>query len=144
LKKILTHIALQVRDVSASTEFYKKWCGMDVVHTRAAGASGQNVTWLASPGEEDVFVIVLIPGQCSDNNKNADCIEHLGFSVDSQAELRKLAAEARAAGLLHWDYQEHPYPVGDLFSIQDPDGHEIEFSYGQPLGHDFKNREPQP
>jgi catechol 2,3-dioxygenase-like lactoylglutathione lyase family enzyme len=146
LKKVLTHIALEVEDVAASTAFYKKWCGMDAVHSRAT-EQGQNVTWLASPGEEDVFVIVLIPGHHQPDSSHS--IEHIGISVGSREELRQLANEARAAGLLRWDYQEHDYPVGDLFAITDPDGHTIEFSFGQPLGRDFRNENlgsagPQP
>jgi hypothetical protein len=44
------------------------------------------------------------------------------------------AAKAQAAGCLIWAQRDEPYPVGYYCGVQDPAGHYIEFSYGQPLG----------
>lgn len=135
MKKALTHIALHVKDVKASTQFYKDWCGMDVVHSREPG-----VTWLASPGNEDLFVIVLVPGGTSNAPQAANDFSHLGFAVDTQENLLAILQKAKEAGIICWDYQESPPPVGHFFCVRDPDGHMVEFSVGQPLGKDFKNK----
>lgn len=128
----LTHIALQVKDVEASVAFYKKWCGMEVVDPRRPGVKGETSVWLACKGQEDQFVIVLLPG--GDDTPKKEGMRHLGFALPSRDDIRKIADEAKREGLLHWEYQDHGYPVGTLCSIKDPDGHIVEFSYGQPLG----------
>ena len=54
----LTHIALQVRNLDACVAFYGDFCGMAVVHRRGA----DRVVWLAEPGRETEFIIVLLSG----------------------------------------------------------------------------------
>ncbi len=54
----LTHIALQVRNLDACVAFYGDFCSMAVVHRRGA----DRVVWLAEPGRETEFIIVLLSG----------------------------------------------------------------------------------
>ena len=55
-----THCALHVCDLDESITFYRSYCGLDVVREHGQG-EGRTV-WLASPGAETIFVLVLLGG----------------------------------------------------------------------------------
>jgi len=128
---ILTHIALHVRDIDACVKFYRDYCGMTSVHTRTDPHG--KVVWLAEPGKEQSFVIVLLTGG-SDRVQDEGDYDHLGFAVDSEDAVEDLARRGDAAGCLVWPPRREPYPVGYYCALRDPDGNVVEFSYGQPLG----------
>jgi len=130
-----THLALHVRDLDACIAFYRDFCGLSVVHQREdAGAAGDGrVVWLAEPGREKDFVIVLLPGGPGRDQAAGD-FSHLGFALDSRAAVDAVAAKAERAGCLAWPPRQEPYPVGYYCGLRDPDGSFVEFSYGQPLG----------
>jgi len=133
----LTHLAMHVRDIEACTAFYHRFCGMRTVHERptdaAADEPGKRVIWLAEPGREKRFILVLIPGGPGRDQAERD-FSHLGFALESKAAVDRIADEARAAGCLVWEPRQEPYPVGYYCGLKDPDGNFVEFSYGQPLG----------
>lgn len=126
-----THIALHVRDLDASVEFYQDFCGMHVVHERVEGTS--RVVWLAEPGREKELVFVLIRGGSGQSRDEGD-LGHFGFALDSTEAVDRVAARAQVAGCLVWAPRQEPYPVGYYCGVRDPDGNFVEFSYGQPLG----------
>jgi catechol 2,3-dioxygenase-like lactoylglutathione lyase family enzyme len=128
----LTHIALHVRDLDACVAFYRDFCGMRLVHERGE-AGAQRVVWLAEPGKERDFIIVLVPGGPGRDQAERD-YSHLGFALESREAVDAIAARAGAAGCLVWPPREEPYPVGYYCGVRDPDGNFVEFSYGQPLG----------
>jgi catechol 2,3-dioxygenase-like lactoylglutathione lyase family enzyme len=127
----LTHLALHVRDLPACVDFYRDYCDLRVTHEREAGDSA--VTWLAEPGRETDFVMVLISGGPGRDQGDGD-FSHLGFALASRAAVDAVAARAQAAGCLVWPPRQEPYPVGYYCGLRDPDGNMVEFSYGQPLG----------
>lgn len=127
----LTHLALQVSDIDACVDFYTGYCGMQLVHERATGE--RRIVWLASPGSEKDFVIVLLPGGTA-APQPANDYSHLGFALDSKGAVDAVAARARADGLLLWEPVQEPPPVGYYCGVRDPEGKAIEFSFGQPLG----------
>ena len=127
----LTHLALHVQDLERCIEFYRTYCCMQIVHDRMDG--GKRVVWLAEPGREDEFILVLIPGGPGRNQADND-FSHLGFALESRAAVDAIAAKAREAGILEWEPRDEPYPVGYYCGVRDPDGCFVEFSYGQPLG----------
>lgn len=126
-----THLALHVRDLDACVAFYRAFCGRHVVHERED--AGTTVVWLAEPGRENDFIIVLIPGGPGRDQSDRD-FSHFGFALDSRDAVDAIAAKAKAAGRLAWPPREEPYPVGYYCGLRDPDGNFVEFSYGQPLG----------
>jgi len=128
----LTHLALHVRDLEACTAFYRDFCAMQVVHERGDAAGGK-VVWLAEPGREHAFIIVLISGGPGRLQGPRD-FSHFGFACASRRAVDELAARAEVAGCLVWPPREEPYPVGYYCGLKDPDGNFVEFSYGQPLG----------
>ena len=134
-----THCALHVGDVERSVAFYRRFCGLDVVHTHGSDPAERTV-WMAEPGREQAFVLVLVPGGAGHRQDEAD-MTHYGFAVASRAAVDDIAARGRTAGCLHWDARELPYPVGYLCALRDPDGYIVEFSHGQPLGPDAQDGE---
>ena len=131
----LTHLALHVRDLAACVAFYRNFCGLGCVHERDArvGGAGGQVVWLAEPGREQDFILVMLAGGPGRDQGEGD-YSHLGFALDSRAAVDAVAEKGRAAGCLIWPPREEPYPVGYYCGLRDPDGNAVEFSYGQPLG----------
>jgi catechol 2,3-dioxygenase-like lactoylglutathione lyase family enzyme len=126
-----THIALHVRDLDACIAFYREFCGLRIVHERSD--RGHRVVWIAEPGREEEFIIVMIPGGPGRQQGEQD-YSHFGFALESRAAVDAMAERAAAAGCLVWPPREEPFPVGYYCGLRDPDGNCVEFSYGQPLG----------
>lgn len=136
----LTHIALKVFDPEKSADFYKRWCGMELVHQR--GKKPDTVIWMSSPDYVGDFVIVFLGGRDVRKNSKGE-LEHMGIAVESVDKVKEIAEQAKKEGILHWDVMEMGYPVGTICAITDPDGNVIEFSYGQPIGFSNDNIPPE-
>lgn len=128
----LTHVAMHVRDLAATVAFYERHVGMRVAHRRIA-PDGTEVVWLAEPGREKEFILVVVPGGPVRSTIGAD-YAHLGFALGSREEVDAIAERAETDGCLVWPPRQEPYPVGYYCGLRDPDGAFVEFSYGQPLG----------
>lgn len=131
-----THIALHVKDPQASLEFYQRYCQLKVVMDRIDGT--KRVLWLGEEGKEKEFILVFIAG----GNRKPQGLEdfsHLGFALEKKSDVDSVAEMALKDGILVWSTREEPYPVGYYCGIRDPDGNIIEFSYGQPLGFEYKD-----
>ncbi|WP_027859052.1 VOC family protein [Marinobacterium jannaschii] len=127
----MTHLALHVADIDACLDFYRRYCGMKVIHQRQAG--NQQIVWIAEPGREAEFIFVIMNGG-SDLQLKADDYRHFGFALDSKQAVDRLAEQARIEGCLVWPPRQEPWPVGYYCGLRDPNGNYVEFSYGQPLG----------
>lgn len=127
----LTHVALHVRNLDACVAFYQRYCGLHISQTHGEGE--KRVVWLATPGDEHRFVIVVIPGGPGRVVHDRD-FSHLGFALDSRDAVDRIARQARDDGTLVWEPRNEPWPVGYYCGLRDPDGNAVEFSYGQPLG----------
>src|SRR5262245_60952881 len=57
----LTHIALTVRDADASSAFYARYGGFDVVHRRSDPDTGRQVVWLTDHTRPFVIVLIEVP-----------------------------------------------------------------------------------
>ena len=126
-----THLAMHVRDLEACVDFYETYAQMHLTHDRVN--DGKRVVWLAEPGKEKDFIVVLIPGGPGREQISTD-YSHLGFALDSKEAVDAIANKARSDGILEWEPRQEPYPVGYYCGIRDPDGNLVEFSFGQPLG----------
>ncbi len=144
---LLTHIALPVRNLNAQLAFYAKHTSMRVVSTREDPETGLRTAWIAN--ERDItpngarFVIVLIEGSLprdvvGDEMKEEytflTSISHLGISMDSRADIDRIAAIAKAEGTLVLGPMYRNPVVGYICLVRDPDGNNIEFSVEQDLG----------
>ena len=126
-----THCAMHVTDLDKSIGFYQRYCGMTIV--KEHGEGDKRVVWLASPGAEQSFVLVLLCGGPK-RDQDVDDMTHYGFGVPTRADVDRIAAQAKEDGLLHWEPRDYAPPTGYLCGVKDPTGYIVEFSYGQPLG----------
>ena len=130
MRATLTHLALGVRDLDRTIEFYRKHVGLHVVHERTD--TGMRVAWLADREEDADFVLVLL-GSTNEPTSGPGTLRHLGFAVGSRDEVDEAARVARAEGILVLEPTYAGPIVGYFCLIEDPDGNHVEFSYGQPI-----------
>lgn len=126
----LTHVALVACDPEASIAFYARYARMQVVHRRKDELTGRQVLWLSDLTRP--FVIVLIQAERVEGRLEG--FAHLGVGCESRAEVDRLCALAREEGRLGLGPLDSGYPVGYWAFIRDPDGHNLEISYGQEVG----------
>jgi catechol 2,3-dioxygenase-like lactoylglutathione lyase family enzyme len=125
----LTHVALNVRDAETSIAFYERFARMRPVHRRR-GEQGHQVVWLSDCTR--AFAVVLIESERVD--ARLDGVAHLGVACASREEVDGLAACARGEGCLVREPRDGGAPVGYWTLLRDPDGHNLELSYGQEVG----------
>jgi len=127
-----THIALQVRDIERSIEFYRRYCGLCIVHDRR-GDGVERVVWMSWGEDPPRFVIVLLAEAYERNVQPPS--QHIGMAVDSRAEVDAIFAQAQADGLQDlWPPIDAGPIVGYYCGLPDPDGNRVEFSHGQRIG----------
>jgi len=145
-ESLLTHIALPVRDLDATLAFYAKYTKLVNIHERQDPETGLRTAWLANARDiTDAgarFVIVLIHGKLptkitgdiKEQYGFLKSISHLGISVESRAEVDRLAEMAREDGCLLLGPMYRNEVVGYICVVTDPDGNNLEFSVEQVLG----------
>jgi catechol 2,3-dioxygenase-like lactoylglutathione lyase family enzyme len=126
----LTHVALFVRDVGRTVDFYRRFVGLHIVHDRVD--NGTRVVWLSEKDHDPDFVIVAItlpPGEAT----MPPHLAHFGYAVPSRVAVDEVAAAGSAAGVLDQAPVDAGPIVGYICLLRDPDGNLVEFSYGQPI-----------
>ncbi len=131
-----THLALRVRDIDASIDFYTTHTPLELL-TRRQDDDGF-AAWLGHSDSPDApFLLVLaqfLPGHDPYGDTPPAKIgpfAHLGIELASRADVDAAAATAAAGGWLQSGPIELPPPVGYVCMVNDPDGNTIEFSYDQ-------------
>ncbi len=123
-----THITINVSDLNRSVEFYTSVCGLSIVRDRRL--EGRHNVWLGPsppPGEDPIFVLVMVQEEVKAR------LDHFGFQCNSREEVDRIAELARAQDILIEPPVDLGGVVGYFTMIRDPDGHLIEFTFGQPL-----------
>jgi len=123
-----THITINCRDIDASVEFYTSLCGLSIVRDRRV--EGRHNVWLGpvtKPGEDPTFVLVIVQDEVKAR------LDHFGFQCDSRGEVDQIAEWARQQNILVQEPLDAGGVVGYFAMVRDPDGHVVEFTYGQPL-----------
>lgn len=123
-----THITFAVSDIDRSIEFYNSFCNLVVLRDRRL--EGGKTVWLGPetrPGENPTFVMVIGQGEISCR------LDHLGFQCEAKEQVDQIAERAKQLGILELPPQDSGAPVGYFTMLHDPDGHLIEFTYGQPI-----------
>ncbi|NYS32039.1 VOC family protein [Pantoea sp. WMus005] len=127
-----THLALQVRDVNKSVDFYQSYAGMQVIHQREPGIpEAQKVAWLSDLTRP--FALVLVQSDSTDDTPLGP-FGHIGVACASREEIDEKVAIARTEGVLRREAQQYGAPVGYWALFADPDGNTLELSYGQQIG----------
>jgi catechol 2,3-dioxygenase-like lactoylglutathione lyase family enzyme len=130
VKPVLTHLALGVRDLERTIAFYRRHAHLHVVHDRLDG--GTRVVWLSERPEEPDFVLVLFEVH-AEPPVAPSTLMHLGFAVASRDEVDAAAAEGRRDDVLVIPPHYAGPVVGYFCILRDPDGNQVEFSFGQPI-----------
>ena len=118
-------------DLDSSLAFYERFADMRVVHRRTDPNSGTSVAWIGDLTRP--FVVVLIEvARLDERLGGVFC--HLGRGVGERAEVDRLCELARADGRTVMGPIDSGPPVGYWAYIVDPDGHNLEISYGQEVG----------
>jgi catechol 2,3-dioxygenase-like lactoylglutathione lyase family enzyme len=123
----LTHVVVKVADLERSIAFYRRFCGLAVVRD---GRPGGHTVWLAPaqrPEGLPPFVLVLYLTRVDSR------LDHLGFQCDARAEVDRIAAEGERLGILAEPPFDGGGDIGYVTRIRDPDGHLVEFTFGQPI-----------
>jgi catechol 2,3-dioxygenase-like lactoylglutathione lyase family enzyme len=123
-----THITINCSDIDASVEFYTSICGLTIVRDRRQ--EGRHNVWLGPPmatDEDPSFVLVMVQDEVNVR------LDHLGFQCESREEVNQIAENAGARNILVDPPTDVGGVVGYFTTIRDPDGHLIEFTFGQPL-----------
>lgn len=126
-----THVALPATDVDRSAEFYARYADMKVVHRRVDPANGHVVAWISDLTRPFVVVLIQAP-EATDGLKGM--WSHLGIGVASRDEVDRRVAQAQAEGLTVFGPHDYGDPVGYWAYIADPDGNNLEISFGQEVG----------
>ncbi len=130
----INHIALRVKDSTKSADFYRKYCGMEIVHSRQEG--DLTVCWIRRPEQDDAFMLVLIERIGQPTEDAAGGFDHLGVYVADRKDIDEIASMARKDGLLV-EGPEYSGPIlGYYCIVRDPDGNLLEFSteHARPAG----------
>jgi len=123
-----THITINCSDIDRSVDFYTSLCGLSIVRDRRL--EGRHNVWLGprtEPGEDPIFVLVVVQDEVKAR------LDHFGFQCDSRAEVDRIAKAARQQGSLVQEPVDAGGVVGYFAMVRDPDGHIVEFTFGQPL-----------
>lgn len=127
-----THVAFMVRDLEKSMDFYRRYAGMKVIHTREPDVpAARKVAWLSDHTRP--FALVLV--QADDvSDTPLGKFGHLGIACASREEIDRKTAMAVAEGVLRKAPEEAGEPVGYYVFFADPDGNTLELSLGQRVG----------
>jgi catechol 2,3-dioxygenase-like lactoylglutathione lyase family enzyme len=124
-------VALPVSDLDASLQFYEQYADMQVVHRRTDPDSGTSVAWISDLTRPFVLVLIEVPAVDA-------CLGgtycHVGLGVTSRDDVDARCERARAEGRGVFGPLDAGPPVGYWAYIVDPDGHNLEISFGQEVG----------
>jgi catechol 2,3-dioxygenase-like lactoylglutathione lyase family enzyme len=134
----LTHFALHVADADSTAYFYRRFGDMQVVRAwENQDGGGLKVAWLKSADVANPFVLVLLEGKSAqfggDIQAKIGPLSHFGFALDSREAVDAVARKGEAAGFLLMAPRDAGDIVGYHCYLQDPNGHSVEFSFGQAL-----------
>lgn len=131
----LTHIALYVSDVEASVKFYQEYAGLHDIHSRGDGQS--SVGWISDLKRP--FGLVLLKRRGGPARRwitrkiglYRPALAHVGIALSSREQVDTLCERAREQGILRKPPRDAGHPVNYYGMIADPDGNNLELSFGQ-------------
>jgi lactoylglutathione lyase len=131
-----THVALRVRDIEASIEWYTTFTPLEVLQ-RNQDEFGFGV-WLGMPDTHEKPFILVLAQFLPETDPFPDAPQeilapfaHLGIELPSHQAVDDMAARAEAAGCLAMPPREMGGPIGYITMLQDPDGNRVEYSFDQ-------------
>ena len=123
-----THVTMTVSNIDRSITFYTSFCNLSVVRNRRKEGGG--TVWLGPEtpeGKKPTFLLVIGQGEVTSR------IDHLGFQCEERNQVDEIADKGRQLGILVEPPTDLGGVVGYFTTLRDPDGHLVEFTYGQPI-----------
>ena len=123
-----THVTFTVSNFDRSIAFYRDVCEMEVVRDRRS--EGGSTVWIGPRGADKanpLFVFVMEEGEVMYR------LDHLAFQCDTREEIEAKAILGKGLNALHLEPRDVGGSVGYYTMLRDPDGHIVEFTYGQPI-----------
>ena len=117
----LNHVALQVKDVAATTRFYEEVVGLKQIPRPDFGFGG---AWFRLGVDQELHLIDAAAGGVSSSSRG----DHFALMVDS---IEQAADHLRAKGIGFSGPKHRPDGAFQIF-LQDPDGHVMEFCTAVP------------
>jgi len=108
----LTHVALKVRDLKKTEEFYIGVLGLEVAFRHPP-----SMIFLRTPGSRDLLNFVKSNQKFSGNQG----LEHIGFKVTA-SQLKQIEKKLRASGVAIDERRGKT-----AFYITDPNGYQLEY-----------------
>lgn len=137
----MTHLALHISNLDRSIGFYTRFTDMKVVHERFDKETNMRTAWLSdrNKGHETEFVIVLLEGTppqfpAAKPQAALAPLSHIGIALPTREDVDRIAEKGRDAGTLRFGPVYLNEIIGYICLLADPDGHQLEFSYGQVNG----------
>jgi len=131
-----THIALRVKNIEDSIEWYEKHTPLEVL-ARNKDDTGYGV-WLGDPATRDMPFVLVLAQFFPDKDPFGFAPQerlwpfaHIGIELASREAVDAMAERARREGSLSFGPQQMPPPVGYIIFVEDPDGNTVEFSFDQ-------------
>lgn len=126
----LSHIALMVKDIDLMVDFYIEFANMSIIHSRID--EGIKVVWLRLGDNPESLTIVMIESDNEQiNNKSYQRVNHFGFDALNKESVDKISDKAKNKGCLKYPAQDGGRILGYFCMIEDPNGNQLEFAYGQ-------------
>lgn len=110
----LSHIALKVRDLNKTEDFYVSVLGLEVAFRHPP-----SMIFLRTPGSKDLLNFV----KTNQRFTGSQGLEHMGFKVTA-AGLKRMEAKLKKAGVAIQGRRGK-----SAFYINDPNGYQIEYYY---------------
>lgn len=116
----LDHVALHVKDLSRSAEFYRQTFGFEVVHQ-------WKTTWMVGNDQIRLGLFQRPNANPVEDPDDKILIEHFAFLVKDQKEFDSVVKELDRLGVRH----DEPEDTGIAKSVffRDPDGHNLEVTF---------------
>lgn len=123
----LSHIALVVSDIEKTIDFYQYFAEMSLIHRRID--EGVTVAWLKLGAPNELTIVMI-------ENKNLNAngyqrMNHFGFDCPSKEAVDNIAIKAKNYNCIKYNPFYGGEVLGYLCVIEDPDGNQLEFAYGQ-------------
>ena len=131
----LTHIALHVCNVEASVQFYREYAGLHDIHSR--GDDQSCVGWISDLKRPFGLVLLQRRGGpvrrwlANQLGGFRPALAHIGVALSSRAEVDVLCEKASREGILRKPPRDAGHPVNYYGMLADPDGNNLELSFGQ-------------
>lgn len=122
-----SHIALMVTDVDKMIDFYSEFAEMEVIHKRVD--DGIKVVWLRLPEPKSLTIVMI-----EDKNITTHTVQrvnHFGLDASSKEVVDQISEKAKQMKVLKYPAQDGGKILGYFCIVEDPDGNQLEFAYGQ-------------